>query len=90
MHTHLRMLQKYFMIQRMCSRVMAKNIFNKKVSSTVIMEERHRNRTLLRCICHIPAPHGHLMGENPVHLPALSGQVRVHIALQGDVGVSVS
>ena len=44
MHTHLRMLQKYFMIQRMCSRVMAKNIFNKKVSSIVIMEERHRNR----------------------------------------------
>ena len=30
------------------------------------------------------------MGEYPVHLPALSGQVRVHIALQGDVGVSVS
>ena len=30
------------------------------------------------------------MGENPVHLPALSGQVRVHIALQGDVGVGVS
>ena len=30
------------------------------------------------------------MGENSVHLPALSGQVRVHIALQGDVGVSVS
>ena len=30
MHTHLRMMQKYFMIQRMCSRVMAKNIFNKK------------------------------------------------------------
>ena len=30
MHTHLRMLQKYFMIQRMCSRVIAKNIFNKK------------------------------------------------------------
>ena len=30
MHTHLRMLQKYFMIQRMCNRVMAKNIFNKK------------------------------------------------------------
>ena len=39
MHTHLRMLQKYFMIQRMCSRVMAKNIFNKKVSSIVIMED---------------------------------------------------
>ena len=33
MHTHLRMLQKYFMIQRMCDRVIAKNIFNKKVSS---------------------------------------------------------
>ena len=30
MHTHLRMMQKYFMIQRMCNRVMAKNIFNKK------------------------------------------------------------
>ena len=30
MHMHLRMMQKYFMIQRMCSRVMAKNIFNKK------------------------------------------------------------
>ena len=30
------------------------------------------------------------MGENSVHLPALSGQVRVHIALQGDVGVGVS
>lgn len=30
MHTHLRMMQKYFMIQRMYDRVMAKNIFNKK------------------------------------------------------------
>ena len=30
------------------------------------------------------------MGENSIHLPALSGQVRVHIALQGDVGVGVS
>ena len=50
MHTHLRMLQKYFMIQRMCSRVMAKNIFNKKVSSTVIMEERQRNHAPLRHI----------------------------------------
>ena len=90
MHTHLRMLQKYFMIQRMCSRVMAKNIFNKKVSSTVIMEERRINHASLRHIQCVPAPHGHLMGENSVHLPALSGQVRVHIALQGDVGVSVS
>ena len=90
MHTHLRMLQKYFMIQRMCSRVMAKNIFNKKVSSIVIMEERKMNHAPLRHIYHVPAPHGHLMGENSVHLPALSGQVRVHIALQGDVGVSVS
>ena len=50
MHTHLRMMQKYFMIQRMCGRVMAKNIFNKKVSSIVIMEERRRNRALLRYI----------------------------------------
>ena len=39
MHTHLRMMQKYFMIQRMCSRVIAKNVFNKKVSSIVIMED---------------------------------------------------
>jgi len=30
------------------------------------------------------------MGEYPVHLPALSDQVRMHIALQGDVGVGVS
>ena len=90
MHTHLRMLQKYFMIQRMCDRVIAKNIFNKKVSSIWKMEERQRNRASLRHILHVPAPHGHLMGENSVHLPALSGQVRVHIALQGDVGVSVA
>lgn len=40
MHTHLRMLQKYFMIQRMCDRVIAKNVFNKKVSSIWKMEER--------------------------------------------------
>ena len=50
MHTYLRMLQKYFMIQRMCSRVMAKNIFNKKVSSIVIMEERQKNHATLRRI----------------------------------------
>ena len=30
------------------------------------------------------------MGENSVHLPALSGQVRVYIALQSDVGVGMS
>ena len=90
MHTYLRVLQKYFMIQRMCDRVIAKNVFNKKVSSIVIMEERRRNRAPLRYIWHIPAPHGHLIGENSVHLLALSGQVRVHIALQSDVGVSVS
>ena len=90
MHTHLRMMQKYFMIQRMCSRVMAKNIFNKKVSSIWKMEEQQRNRAPLRHIWHASAPHGHLMGENSVHLLALSDQVRVHIALQGDVGVSVS
>ena len=46
MHTHLRMLQKYFMIQRMCSRVMAKNIFNKKVSSIVIMEDTDLSTSL--------------------------------------------
>ena len=45
MHTHLRMMQKYFMIQRMCSRVMAKNIL-KKVSSTVIMEDTNLSTSL--------------------------------------------
>ena len=90
MHTHLRMLQKYFMIQRMCSRVMAKNVFNKRVSSIVKMEGYGQNMALFYQIWRIPAPHRHLMGKYPVHLPALSGQVRVHIALQGDVGVGVS
>lgn len=47
MHTHLRMLQKYFMIQRMCSRVMAKNIF-KKVSSIVKMEDTDLLTSLFR------------------------------------------
>lgn len=46
MHTHPRMMQKYFMIQRMCSRVMAKNIFNKKVSSIVIMEDTNLSTSL--------------------------------------------
>ena len=90
MHTHLRMLQKYFMIQRMCSRVMAKKIFNKKsilhMKNGGTAKKSCATTSYLACSC----PHGHLMGENSVHLPALSGQVRVHIALQGDVGVSVS
>ena len=30
------------------------------------------------------------MGKYPIHLPALSDQVRMHIALQGDVGVGMS
>ena len=41
-------------------------------------------------IWRLPAPHRHLMGKYPIHLPALSDQVRMHIALQGDVGVGVS
>lgn len=41
-------------------------------------------------ILRLPAPHRHLMGKYPIHLPALSDQVRMHIALQGDVGVGVS
>lgn len=41
-------------------------------------------------IWRLPASHGYLMGENSVHLPALSGQVRMHIALQSDIGVGVS
>ena len=82
MHTHLRMMQKYFMIQRMCSRVMAKNIFNKK---SILHMENGGAKDKLRVTT------SHLVPSRPsVHLPALSGQVRVHIALQGDVGVSVS
>lgn len=57
MHTHLRMLQKYFMIQRMCSRVMAKNVFNKRVSSIVKMEGYGQNMALFYQIWRIPAPH---------------------------------
>ena len=40
------MMQKYFMIQRMCSRVIAKNVFNKKVSSIVIMEDTNLSTSL--------------------------------------------
>lgn len=54
------------------------------------MEGHGQNMALFYQIWCLPAPHRHLMGEYPVHLPTLSGQVRVHIALQGDVGVSVS
>ena len=54
------------------------------------MEDHGQNLALFQQIQCFSAPHRHLMGEYPVHLPALSGQVRVHIALQGDVGVGVS
>ena len=63
---------------------------NKKVSSTWKMEGYGQKSALFHQILHSPAPHGRLTGEYPVHLPALPGQIRVHIALQGDVGVSVS
>ena len=62
----------------------------KKVSSTVKMEGHGQNMALFYQILRLPAPHRHLMGKYPIHLPALSGQVRVYIALQGDVGVGVS
>ena len=54
------------------------------------MEGHEQNMALFYQILRLPAPHRHLMGKYPIHLPALSGQVRVHIALQGDVGVGVS
>lgn len=54
------------------------------------MEDHGQNLALFQQIQRFSAPHRHLMGEYPVHLPALSGQVRVYIALQGDVGVGVS
>ena len=63
---------------------------NKKVSSTWKMEGYGQKLTLFHQIYHFPTLHRHLMGEYPVHLPALSGQVRVHIALQSDVGIGVS
>lgn len=69
---------------------MVKNTFNKIVSSTWKMEDHGQNLALFQQIQRFSAPHRHLMGEYPVYLPALSGQVRVHIALQGDVGVGVS
>ena len=54
------------------------------------MEDRGHNPALFYQIQRYLAPHGHLMGEYSVHLPALSGQIRVYIALQGDVGVGVA
>ena len=63
---------------------------NKKVSSTWKMEDYGKNLALFHQIQYFSSPHRHLMGEYPVHLPALSGQIRVHITLQGDVGIGVS
>ena len=54
------------------------------------MEDHGYNPALFYQIQRFPAPHRHLMGEYSVHLPALSGQVRVYITLQGDVGVGVA
>ena len=66
------------------------NCDNKKVSSTVKMKDRGKNRALFHHIRRFHTPHRHLMGEYPVQFPALSGQVRMHIALQSDIGVGVS
>ena len=66
------------------------NCDNKKVSSTWKMEDHGQSFALFQQILRFSAPHRHLMGEYPVHLPALSGQVRMHIALQSDIGVGVS
>ena len=63
---------------------------HKGVSPIVIMEGHGKNLALFHYIYRFSAPHGHLMGKYPVHLPALSSQVGVHITLQGDVGVGVS
>lgn len=63
---------------------------NKKVSSTVKMEGYGQKLALFNQIYQFPTLHRHLMGEYPVHLPALSGQIRVHIALQGNVGIGVA
>ena len=62
----------------------------KKVSSTEKMKGSDQNQALFRRILHCSALYGHRMGEYSVHLPAHSGQVRVYIALQGDVGIGVT
>ena len=54
------------------------------------MEGHGQNLALFQQIQRLSTLYRHLMGEYPVHLPALSGQVRVHIALQGNVCISVS
>ena len=54
------------------------------------MEDYGQNLALFQQIQHFSPPHRHLMGEYSVHFPALSGQIRVYIALQGDVGVGVA
>ena len=54
------------------------------------MEGHGQKLALFQQIQRFSAPHRHLMGEYLVHLPALSCQVRVYIALQSDVGVGVS
>ena len=61
-----------------------------KISSTWKMEGHGQNLALFQQIQRFSAPHRYLMGEYPVHLPALSGQIRVHIVLQGNVGIGVS
>ena len=66
------------------------NCDNKKVSFTWKMKDRGKNRALFHHIRRFHTPHRHLMGEYPVQLPALLGQVRMHIALQGNVGIGVS
>ena len=54
------------------------------------MEDSGKNRALFHRIRYSPTPHRYRMGKYMVHLPALSSQVRVYIALQGDVGAGVS
>ena len=85
-------LQKVVLFNIRSCVIARENIYrqNKKVSSIVKMEDHGQNLALFQQILCFSTPHRHLMGEYPVHLPALSGQVRVHIALQGDVGVGMS
>ena len=68
MHTHLRMMQKYFMIQRMCSRVIAKNIFKKSILHSDNGGATNKScvtTSYLVCPCPSWTPDGRKSGSSP-------------------------
>ena len=68
MHTHLRMMQKYFMIQRMCSRVIAKNIFKKSIlhmENGGTAKKSRFNTSFLACSYPSWTPDGRISDSSP-------------------------